>query len=61
MYKETRWIKSSYSGSQGGNCVEVTNGVTTIAVRDSKDAEGPRLTVPVSAWSSFTRRVQRDR
>ena len=33
------WRKASYSGN-GGNCVEVANGSTTVAVRDSQDQEG---------------------
>ena len=37
------WHKSSYS-SQNGNCVEVaTNLLGVVALRDSKDPEGPVL------------------
>jgi Domain of unknown function (DUF397) len=56
----TGWRKSSYSGNGGGNCVEAANAARTVAVRDSKDAEGPKLAVPTSAWASFTRRLKRD-
>jgi hypothetical protein len=35
------WRKSSFSGSNGGNCVEVAN--TLVALRDSKNP-GPVLT-----------------
>lgn len=50
-----RWIKSSYSGSGGGNCVEVGDlGNGHRAVRDSKDPAGPVLTLTPAAWSSFT-------
>jgi len=49
------WHKSSYS-SQDGNCVEVaTNLPGTVAVRDSKDPEGPGLVVPATEWSAFVR------
>jgi hypothetical protein len=51
------WRKSTYSGN-GGNCVEVANGARTVAVRDSKDSEGPRLAVSPASWLAFTRRVQ---
>jgi hypothetical protein len=37
------WHKSSYS-SQDGNCVEVAaNSPGTVAVRDSKHPDGPKL------------------
>ncbi|TYB49555.1 DUF397 domain-containing protein [Actinomadura chibensis] len=37
------WRKASHSTSNGGECVEVTNVSTTIAVRDSKNPTGPML------------------
>ncbi|MFI0788101.1 DUF397 domain-containing protein [Streptomyces lydicus] len=47
------WTKSSYSGGNGA-CVEIAAPTTAaIAVRDSKDPEGPRLTFINSAWSRF--------
>jgi hypothetical protein len=49
-----RWIKSSYSGSGGGNCVEVADlGSGQCGVRDSKDPAGPVLTFIPAAWSAF--------
>lgn len=36
------WRKSSYSGSNGGNCVEVASALG--ALRDSKNPSGPVLT-----------------
>ncbi|ROO62329.1 uncharacterized protein DUF397 [Micromonospora sp. Llam0] len=48
------WRKSSYSGDNGGSCVEVaTLAGGTIGVRDSKDATGPALIFPVSTWTAF--------
>ncbi|MGW0482615.1 DUF397 domain-containing protein [Nonomuraea sp. NPDC003214] len=48
------WKKSSRSGNNGGNCVEVaTNLPGVIAVRDSKDRSGPVLTFTPSEWSAF--------
>ncbi|MEU9123423.1 DUF397 domain-containing protein [Streptomyces sp. NPDC048506] len=47
------WTKSSYSGGNGA-CVEFAVPTTTaIAVRDSKDPEGPRLTFDNSSWRRF--------
>ncbi|MGK5496943.1 DUF397 domain-containing protein [Streptomyces sp. URMC 125] len=47
------WRKSSYSGGDGGNCVEVAAGPGAVRVRDSKDREGGALAFPPAAWSAF--------
>lgn len=50
-----RWRKSSRSGSNGGNCVEVADNLPgLVAVRDSKDPAGPVLAFAPVAWSTFT-------
>ncbi|MEV0154240.1 DUF397 domain-containing protein [Micromonospora sp. NPDC050686] len=50
------WRKSTRSGDNGGDCVEVaTNLAGVVAVRDSKDPDGPHLTFPPAAWSAFIR------
>ncbi|MBO8195624.1 DUF397 domain-containing protein [Streptomyces oryzae] len=59
----TVWVKSSYSGDGGYNCLEwapayINTG--TVPVRDSKDPHGPALTFPTSAWASFITAVQQD-
>jgi hypothetical protein len=54
------WRKSSYSNSNS-NCVETASGPGTVAVRDTKDPNGPRLAVPAEVWRTFTRRVRDDR
>jgi hypothetical protein len=38
-----RWRKSSYSGGEGGQCVELAALDTTVGVRDSTDPHGPTL------------------
>ncbi|WP_327680835.1 DUF397 domain-containing protein [Kitasatospora sp. NBC_00458] len=48
-----RWIKSTYSNDQGGNCIEVAASPATVRVRDSKDADGPQLSFSPSAWADF--------
>ncbi len=48
------WRKSSHSGANGGDCVEVG----AVAVRDSKDPAGGALTVSPKTWLAFTRRLQ---
>ncbi|WP_420906881.1 DUF397 domain-containing protein [Streptomyces prasinus] len=49
------WRKSSYSGSTGGDCVEVADGYPTgaVPVRDSKNPTGPILTIGAPAWQTF--------
>lgn len=55
MSADGTWRKSSYSGGQGGNCVEVAaRPADQLAVRDSKDHSGPVLRFPGEAWSIFT-------
>ncbi|MGC9497184.1 DUF397 domain-containing protein [Streptomyces sp. WG7] len=53
--RNTQWRKSSYSGSTGGDCVEVAVGrpAGSVPVRDSKDPAGPVVTVSAGAWSAF--------
>lgn len=46
----TTWRKSSFSDQSGSDCVEVAFGVTGVVVRDSKNATGPVLNLPVEAW-----------
>ncbi|MFJ5530109.1 DUF397 domain-containing protein [Streptomyces sp. NPDC093261] len=48
-----RWLKSSYSDSGGGNCVEVAPCPELIHIRDSKNPSGPVLTVSHGAWGAF--------
>lgn len=54
------WRKSSYSASNGGQCVEVAHHLpAVVAVRDSKDPDGPHLAVTPAAWAAFVDRVKR--
>ncbi|MET8624937.1 DUF397 domain-containing protein [Kitasatospora sp. NPDC004669] len=48
-----KWFKSSYSDSQGGNCIEVAPCLSAVHVRDSKDKAGPTLAFSPGAWSAF--------
>ncbi|GAA1826597.1 DUF397 domain-containing protein [Actinomadura chokoriensis] len=50
----SRWRKSSHSGGGGSSCVEVAALIHQgVAVRDSKDADGPMLSLAPSAWVSL--------
>jgi Domain of unknown function (DUF397) len=48
------WRKSSYSGGNGGQCVETASGVGVILVRDTTNRDGFTLSVPPGAWAKFT-------
>jgi hypothetical protein len=49
-----QWRKSSYSNSEGGQCVEVADGFPgVIPVRDSKVPTGPVLLLTLTAWTGF--------
>ncbi|MEU3219043.1 DUF397 domain-containing protein [Streptomyces sp. NPDC006971] len=47
------WCKSSYSGSEGGACVEVAAHPAAVHIRDSKNPEGPVLTITPTTWAAF--------
>ncbi|MEV0963754.1 MULTISPECIES: DUF397 domain-containing protein [unclassified Streptomyces] len=54
------WFKSSYSGSQGDDCVEVATGTRAVHVRDSKDQRSPELTLSPTAWHDFVTHTAQD-
>jgi Domain of unknown function (DUF397) len=59
---DQRWRKSSYSGNGGGNCVEVAGNMPgVVAVRDSKNPDGPVLTVETAGWREFIADVKAGR
>lgn len=48
------WRKSSYSSGNGGACVEVARNLPdVVAVRDSKNPEGPALVFTPQEWRAF--------
>lgn len=47
------WTKSSYSGGEGNECVEVAFHGTAIAVRDSKALARGTFSVPHAAFAAF--------
>ncbi|MET9825021.1 MULTISPECIES: DUF397 domain-containing protein [unclassified Streptomyces] len=48
------WFTSSYSGTNGGDCVEVAAGAGAVYVRDSKAVVGgPVLRVGRDEWTAF--------
>jgi hypothetical protein len=47
------WFKSSYSGNEGGECLEVATAPGTVHVRDSKAPARAQLVFPASEWAAF--------
>jgi len=53
----SRWRKSSYSDRES-NCVEVTGQSGAVAVRDTKNLQGPALAFTPGSWQAFTRAIK---
>ncbi|WP_406007178.1 DUF397 domain-containing protein [Streptomyces sp. NBC_00637] len=51
------WRKSSYSNTDGGDCLEVADDVSAalVPVRDSKDPSRGTLVFGQDAWAEFIR------
>ena len=51
------WRKSSYSSTNGGQCIEVAALPGWIGVRDSKNPDGPKLVFGAAEWRAFARSI----
>ncbi|WP_432160621.1 DUF397 domain-containing protein [Streptomyces sp. NRRL F-5630] len=57
--RRRQWTKSSYSGGNGGDCVEVAIGERAVPVRDSKrSSDGPVIEFGLSAFAGFLAAVR---
>ncbi|MGH3252872.1 MAG: DUF397 domain-containing protein [Trebonia sp.] len=56
---EAPWRKSSYSGGNGGNCVEVGSAAGVVLVRDTADPDGQTLLVTPGTWHAFLETLER--
>lgn len=52
------WRKSTYSGNNGGDCVEVGNAARGVVVRDTTDRAGAVLAVSAGAWQALLAEVR---
>ncbi|PSK89924.1 uncharacterized protein DUF397 [Murinocardiopsis flavida] len=52
------WRKSSYSGSQGGNCVEVADTPGFSAVRDTQNRQAGHIVAPSAQWAALVAAVK---
>lgn len=57
--KSMNWRKSSYSGGNGGSCVEVGQARRGVLVRDTKARPGPVLRFSPAAWRRFADQLKR--
>jgi hypothetical protein len=56
---DAAWRKSSYSGNNGGDCVEVAGNLSdVVAIRDSKNPHGPVLIFSTAQWRAFAAAVK---
>ncbi len=55
---DNRWRKASYSGGEGGNCIEVADQAGQVLVRDSQDRDGVMLRLSASSWQTFTSQIK---
>ncbi|GGV15717.1 hypothetical protein GCM10010182_40880 [Actinomadura cremea] len=55
------WRKSSRSDSSGGECVEVAGADSVVAVRDSKDPDGPRLVLGRAVFGALADEIRTGR
>jgi hypothetical protein len=56
------WRKSSYSGGEGGSCVEVGQAHDTVLVRDTKQqGRGQVHRFPAIAWRTFIAAIKDNR
>ena len=51
------WRKSSYSGANGGQCVEVAS-AEGVMIRDTADRDGGTLAFTADAWRRFTSKLR---
>lgn len=59
--RDAVWRKSSRSGSNGGNCVELAALPGAVGVRDSKNPDGPVLLLSRTALREAVRAASDER
>ena len=52
------WRKSSRSGNNGGDCVEVADTARVVLVRDTKDRDGAVIAFSAGAWTAFAAKIK---
>lgn len=57
-FTRDQYRKSSFSPPSNGGCVEIAQQADAVAVRDSKDPEGPVLVFTRKEWGAFVKGVK---
>ena len=57
-HKTVQWRKSSRSGGEGGQCVELADLGGGIGIRDSKNPDAGHLGIPLDAFIHLVRRIK---
>lgn len=60
MDDNRKWRKATYSGSQGGSCVEIGQDGPSVLVRDTKLSKSPELRFSRAAWCELTDGLKKD-
>lgn len=55
------WRKSSYSGNNGGDCVEVGSEPDVVGIRDTKNRAGGYLAISPEGWARFVASIDTGR
>ena len=51
------WRKSTHSGGESNDCVELASDSGIVAVRDTKNRDGGTLALSAAAWQEFLARI----
>jgi hypothetical protein len=55
------WRKSSFSGANGGACLEAATANSAVFIRDTTSRDRLTLSVPAAAWEKFTASLRQAR
>ncbi|XVQ12475.1 DUF397 domain-containing protein [Spirillospora sp. CA-255316] len=55
---KAEWRKSTRSGAHGGECVELASAPGIVAIRDSKDPDGPKLLITQPDFQRLTKTIK---
>lgn len=54
------WRKATYSGDNGGNCVEVASASGRVMIRDTTNRDGVTLAITPTAWRRLVAATRHD-